>query len=560
MVVRRRGQRRRRRPPPPPAPASPPPPSPPPPRPPPATDTTGGGWALVGEAVGADCGERCSDGSGAAVALSEDGTRLIVGERFDDGEGENEGVNRGRARVFEFNKTGTSAWDQVGDDIVGDGPLDHMGTAVAISDNGGMVAVGAPFAGGDDAGMVRVFEETPGGSWSKVDDDLVGDAPGVWFGASIALSTVDDTTLAVSGVRRDAASNVASGLVRVYWLRPNYGWEREGSDIEDDAPGDASGRSLDLSDDGLRLAVGSPFSDTNGEASGRARVFLQDLDLNVWHLLGYPINGTAAGDHAGEAVALSGDGNTLVVGSPGALDGAGRVETYEWDETNSVWTPWVLFAATLPVTGSAARCRSPQTARDSPSARRGSRRSPALARVRRGCTTGPDLGLRGLPQEWPFTEMLPRARRAPPSTCRRMAIHSPSERSERTAMDRFACTSGSTPPRGCRARPRPLQIRRRVPRQCRALSRRRVRHLLFLRYRHRRWRKFGTNSAMTSTETPRMMDSARRCPSPATACTSRWGVRRQRGTLVARGCIAGHPPLGIKSAPTWARTIPHLGG
>ena len=98
------------------------------------------------------------------------------------------------------------------------------------------------------------------------------------------------------------------------------------------------------------------------------------------------------------------------------------------------------------------------------------------------------------------------------------------------------------------------------PRQCRALSRRRVRHLLFLRYRHRRWRKFGTNSATISTETPRMMDSARRCPSPATACTSRWGVRRQRGTLVARGCIAGHPPLGIKSAPTWARTIPHLGG
>ena len=81
---------------------------------------------------------------------------MIVGERFDDGEGENEGVNRGRARVFEFNKTGTSAWDQVGDDIVGDGPLDHMGTAVAISDNGRMVAVGAPFAGGDDAGMVRV--------------------------------------------------------------------------------------------------------------------------------------------------------------------------------------------------------------------------------------------------------------------------------------------------------------------------------------------------------------------------------------------------------------------
>ena len=330
--------------PPPPAPASPPPPSPPPPRPPPATDATGGGWALVGEAVGADCGERCSDGSGAAVALSEDGTRLIVGERFDDGEGENEGVNRGRARVFEFNATGTSAWDQVGDDIVGDGPLDHMGTAVAISDNGRMVAVGAPFAGGDDAGMVRVFEETPFGNWSKVDDDLVGDAPGVWFGASIALSTVEDTTLAVSGVRRDAASNVASGLVRVYWLRPkhdsdNVEWTPAGSDIEDDAPGDASGRSLDLSDDGSRLAVGSPFSDTNGEASGRARVFLQDRDLNVWHLLGYPINGTAAGDHAGEAVALSGDGNTLVVGSPGALDGAGRVETYEWDETNSVWTP-----------------------------------------------------------------------------------------------------------------------------------------------------------------------------------------------------------------------------
>ena len=90
-----------------------------------------------------------------------------------------------------------------------------------------MVAVGAPFAGGDDAGMVRVFEETPGDSWSKVDDDLVGDAPGVWFGASIALSTVDKTTLAVSGVRRDAASNVASGLVRVYWLRPRHdsnGW------------------------------------------------------------------------------------------------------------------------------------------------------------------------------------------------------------------------------------------------------------------------------------------------------------------------------------------------
>ena len=63
-----------------------------------------------------------------------------------------------------------------------------------------------------------------------------------------------------------------AGNVRVYeWNTTS--WRQLGLDIDGEATGDNSGRSVSLSSDGNILAVGAVYNDGNGTSSGQARVF-----------------------------------------------------------------------------------------------------------------------------------------------------------------------------------------------------------------------------------------------------------------------------------------------
>ena len=113
------------------------------------------------------------------------------------------GADSGHARVFEY--TG-AAWTQIGADIDGEAAYDYSGTSVALSENGGRLAVGAPLndGNGGESGQVRVFE-FDGATWNQLGADIDGEAVGDESGQSVALSA-NGARLAVgapqNGVRR----------------------------------------------------------------------------------------------------------------------------------------------------------------------------------------------------------------------------------------------------------------------------------------------------------------------------------------------------------------------
>ena len=92
-------------------------------------------------------------------------------------------------------------------------------------------------------------------------------------------------------------------------------WNQLGSDIDGEASGDRSGRSVSLSADGTTLAIGAPYNDrpdtpTNSD-HGHVRIF--EWNQSAWNQMGKDIDAEAAGDLSGHSVSLSSDGTTVAL-------------------------------------------------------------------------------------------------------------------------------------------------------------------------------------------------------------------------------------------------------
>ena len=114
-------------------------------------------------------GSAAHDFSGSAVSMSQDGLRVAIGSSLSDGSAKK---NAGHVRVFGWNSA-SSSWDQVGADIDGASALDQFGRAISLSDDGDLVAVGAPFWSDEEKGRVRVFSLKDGVSWPTYSLSLI---------------------------------------------------------------------------------------------------------------------------------------------------------------------------------------------------------------------------------------------------------------------------------------------------------------------------------------------------------------------------------------------------
>ena len=196
--------------------------------------------------------------AGGSVALSANGARLAVGAALNDGNG----ANSGHARVFEY--TG-AAWTQIGADIDGEAADDRSGSSISLSANGARLAVGAPLNDGNgaDSGHARVFEYT-GAAWTQIGADIDGEAAYDYSGTSVALSE-NGGRLAVGAPRNGGFA----GHVRVFEF-DGATWNQLGTDIDGEAAGDQSGTSVALSADGTRLANSAATSTARRRATSPA--------------------------------------------------------------------------------------------------------------------------------------------------------------------------------------------------------------------------------------------------------------------------------------------------
>ncbi len=261
-------------------------------------------------------GEVASEELGRAVAISDDGSRMIVGSPIFENDGSSYG--KGRARAFDWDGT---QWTQVGADVRGEEFGDWAGGAVAISPDGSRIAVGAYGADAEEtsAGWVQVFE-WDGTTWQQMGDALTGVTPGEAFGISVSL--VDDGTRLVAG------SMVAT---RVFdW--DGMAWLQVGGDMA------GVGRSIAASGDGTRVVAGNSFDATGGTQAGLARMF--EWDGSAWAQMGDDLIGSVY-DRLGASVVMAETGAVIAVGATqpgnmGSPPGMGVVWVYAWD--GDAWT------------------------------------------------------------------------------------------------------------------------------------------------------------------------------------------------------------------------------
>lgn len=113
-----------------------------------------------------------------------------------------------------------------------------------------------------------------------------------------------------------------------------------GLNINGEQPNDYSGYAVALSGDGQSVIIGATQNDANAVNDGHARVYELDMS-NSWVQKGGDIEpGNSASDEAGGAVAISADGLTVAVGarfdSNSGGGAAGQVSIYRF--TNGMWS------------------------------------------------------------------------------------------------------------------------------------------------------------------------------------------------------------------------------
>ncbi len=230
--------------------------------------------------------------------------------------------NQGRVRIFQYNG---ASWVQLGSHIIGTQNAESFGHTVAINDAGDRVIAGAPFydnGGNNSIGRARIYEFS-GGSWSQIGNTLIGEAAVDQFARSVAMDASGDR-IAIGAFLNDSFASDA-GEVKVFEWNGSA-WNLVGTPITGTVASDRCGISVALSDNGENLVLGSYLNDGNGSNSGRARLFR--FSGGDWNQLGADIFGTQVSAQVGYHLNISGQGDIVTIGAP--FNGAGKVRVFQF--------------------------------------------------------------------------------------------------------------------------------------------------------------------------------------------------------------------------------------
>lgn len=258
-------------------------------------------------------GDDGEDLFGIRTDVSYDGSLTVVGAPSSD-------LRSGYAKVFKLVGDYPFEVEQVGSTLHGEGTQDKFGSSVAMDRNGRIIAVGAPRAevGSDTKGHARVFMFN-GTDWEQLGNTIIGDEEWESFGGSSLDLSDDGLTVAVGAhTHDDGGSSTMIGSVRVFKYNSTFNmWDQQGTKILGDVAEDQAGYDLALSGDGETLVVGSRYNDL-GDATlfpdaGHMRVFA--FNGTEWEQVGRNIDGEEASDRFGSSVAISNDGTKIAGGA-----------------------------------------------------------------------------------------------------------------------------------------------------------------------------------------------------------------------------------------------------
>lgn len=165
--------------------------------------------------IGADIfGEALNGKFGSSVSISGDGTKVAVGDYMNNVGGVSAG-DRGSTRVYQYNSS-AGGWQKIGQDIDGIvGEEQLSGYSVSLSDDGNILAIGAPNNPGTSYnGSTRVYKNN-GSTWTQIGSNILGLGIYNQNGYSVSLSG-DGKTLGVGAIKNNGTIN--TGYARAYDL------------------------------------------------------------------------------------------------------------------------------------------------------------------------------------------------------------------------------------------------------------------------------------------------------------------------------------------------------
>lgn len=287
-------------------------------------------WVQQGNDI---LGSNNGDFAGYSSSINGDGSIVAVGSR-------NANVGAGNVKVYQWDG---DQWNQMGNAIEGAADYEWCGHNVALNDAGNIMAVSANGYYNSNlvsVGWVKIFE-WDGSNWMQRGLTLEGDENPLgfttFFGYGVDLND-DGSTVAIGGPNKwgiNGEQNI--GYVKVFdWDGAN--WVQRGIDLWGAENQTSFGFDVALSADGQNLAVGAPKFGPLFQETGYVSIF-QWMD-GAWMQMGENIEGSLGGDDSGTTVAISGNGQSVVIGAPGYVVGTenmlGDVKIFDW--TGSIWT------------------------------------------------------------------------------------------------------------------------------------------------------------------------------------------------------------------------------
>lgn len=364
------------------------------------------------------CGGSLPGHIGNALTISADGNTIAVGAPHEssaasgiNGNADDNSLYASGA-VYVFVRSGNAWVQQAYIKASNPGQSDLFGMTVALSADGNVMAVAAPWErsaatgiNGDQnddslsqAGAAYVFVRS-GDSWSQQayvkasntgrapgEDEVIGD--GDQFGLSLALSG-DGTTMAVgastedsaaTGINGDQADDSATSAGAVYvFSRTGNSWAQQayvkGANT---GGGDLFGYGVGLSNDGDTLVAAGYDEDgagrgvnpdlADGGRNGSGAIYVFSRTGTTWSQDAYLKGSRSEGNDAlGYSLAISGDGSTIVAGAgdesclvgginpagcdadkPDDASGGSAGAAYVWGRSGNTWAEQAFLKASNP--------------------------------------------------------------------------------------------------------------------------------------------------------------------------------------------------------------------
>lgn len=170
--------------------------------------------------------------------------------------------------------------------------------------------------------------------WQQIGDNINGEFSGDEFGRSTGMNSEGSRIIIGSPNYDGSLSNV--GKVEIYDLVNDY-WTNISNDIVGIENNGMFGYSVAMSSNGNRIIVSAYSSNST---KGLVRMYeLNDTEPVSWEQMGNDIHGVASGDKFGFSVDMNSLGDRVIIGSPDYDESStsqnnGMVAVYEWDNSN----------------------------------------------------------------------------------------------------------------------------------------------------------------------------------------------------------------------------------